>query len=418
MIDNDRFRKAILQYKNDPESVYTTWFLNSAERLKAFRAIRRGVEQVVQEIQEGRFGSDFKGSSLETVLNSITEQKQVFEGAAHPFYWKPKLRIPDIYENEAHKKAFGQFLDSVLKTNGEENILRQIIQLDQRKIKGLGPAVANILYFLQPTLMPPFNTAIVRGYNQLFSQNEKLGSWGSYMKMREHILEANNKHKDILSNDLGAITGLIYDVGVGQVIVDGQAITNGDPIKLHVVKSRHQEILADVEEETAHTKVQYLLLKIGKALGYDVIPASNDRSKSFEDEKFSFISLSDLPDLGIKGDVLKTIDLIDVLWFEKGKNHIIGAFEIEKSTSIYSGILRLMDLGISFSDSKIMISLVAPDKREREILVQLARPSLLSGRPVEIGYILFSELYKHADSICCLGNDLSILRKITRRPSG
>ena len=23
-------------------------------------------------------------------------------GAAHPFYWKPKLRISDIYENEAH----------------------------------------------------------------------------------------------------------------------------------------------------------------------------------------------------------------------------------------------------------------------------------------------------------------------------
>jgi hypothetical protein len=37
------------------------------------------------------------------------EQKQVFEGAAHPFYWKPKLRIPDIYENEENKRTFGRF---------------------------------------------------------------------------------------------------------------------------------------------------------------------------------------------------------------------------------------------------------------------------------------------------------------------
>lgn len=72
-------------YKNDPESVYNTWFVGSAERLKAFRSIRRGVETVVQDIQGGRFPNDFKGSSIEFVLTCITEQKQVFEGAAHPF---------------------------------------------------------------------------------------------------------------------------------------------------------------------------------------------------------------------------------------------------------------------------------------------------------------------------------------------
>ena len=32
----------INRYKADPESVYATWFINGAERMKAFRAIRRG----------------------------------------------------------------------------------------------------------------------------------------------------------------------------------------------------------------------------------------------------------------------------------------------------------------------------------------------------------------------------------------
>ena len=80
----------VKKYKQDPSSVYNTWFIGSEECLKAFRAIRRGVLQVIEDIKTEKFGNDFKSSSLEAVLTAITEQKQVFEGAAHPFYWKPK----------------------------------------------------------------------------------------------------------------------------------------------------------------------------------------------------------------------------------------------------------------------------------------------------------------------------------------
>src|SRR5689334_22444991 len=103
----------IERYKADRESVYHTWFVGGEARMKAFRAIRRGVKDTVDAINAGTFGNDFKGSPLEVVLTAITEQKQVFEGAAHPFFWKPKLRIPDIYENEANKQKFGAFLEAV-----------------------------------------------------------------------------------------------------------------------------------------------------------------------------------------------------------------------------------------------------------------------------------------------------------------
>ena len=46
-------------------------------------------------------------------------------------------------------------------------ILSAIRAIDQLKIKGLGPAVANLIYFLHPTHAPPFNTAIVNGYNAI-----------------------------------------------------------------------------------------------------------------------------------------------------------------------------------------------------------------------------------------------------------
>ena len=102
---SENLSQIIQQYKSDSVSVYNTWFVNNEDRLKAFRSIRRGVMQVVDDIKNKKFGNDFKGSSLEFVLNCITEQKQVFEGAVHTFYWKPKLRIPDIYENEKNNNS-------------------------------------------------------------------------------------------------------------------------------------------------------------------------------------------------------------------------------------------------------------------------------------------------------------------------
>ena len=156
------------RYKSEPESVYNTWFVSGEERMKAFRAIRRGVRDTVDSIAAGTFGTDFKGSPLEVVLTAITEQKQVFEGAAHPFFWKPKLRIPDIYENDANKQRFGAFLEACLTATREEQVLAEMSQLAAAQIKGLGPAVANIIYFLHPSIVPPFNTAMVNGFNALF----------------------------------------------------------------------------------------------------------------------------------------------------------------------------------------------------------------------------------------------------------
>lgn len=211
-------QQIISQYKSDSQSVYFTWFINNDERLKAFRSIRRGVKQVIDDIKNNSFGNNFKGSSLEFVLSCITEQKQVFEGAAHPFYWKPKLRIPDIYENENNKKAFGQFLENCYNATHEDQIIKEIICLDELKIKGLGPAVANILYFLHPTIIPPFNTAIVNGFNFLFKDKKKLGSWSEYLKMREVILSANNNYKQDLSNDLGAVAGMLFEIGTQKLV--------------------------------------------------------------------------------------------------------------------------------------------------------------------------------------------------------
>jgi len=108
--------------------------------------------------------------------------------------------------------------------------------------------------------------------------------------------------------------------------------------------------MQEKEEENLHTEMQYHLLKIGFELGFDVIPAMNDRSKSHCGNSFSFISIKDFPNIKLDKETLNTVKLIDVLWFQKNTNNVIAAFEVEKSTSIYSGILRLTDLSYTIAD--------------------------------------------------------------------
>ena len=403
------------QYKDDKQSVYNTWFINNEERLKAFRSIRRGVMQVVDDIKSKRFPNDFKGSSLEFVLTCITEQKQVFEGASHPFYWKPKLRIPDIYENESNKQAFGQFLENCLNAKNEEQLIREIVKLDSLKIKGLGPAVASILYFLHPTIIPPCNTAIVYGFNFLFKDKKKLGSWTEYLKLREVLIDTNNQQRSHLSSDLGAIAGLLFEIGI-QKLVLGSDVYLSEPERKKLeklIEKRQEGVQQEKEEENLHTEMQYHLLKIGNALGYDVIAASNDRSRSHAGNNFSFISLQKFPEIKLDTETLNTVKLIDVLWFQKGTNNVIAAFEVEKSTSIYSGILRLTDLSYSIADGDEVFYLIVPDKREKDVCLQLCRPAIKQNN-VAIRYILFSELRSNCDALCRFGDSHHIMEKIAK----
>lgn len=411
----NNFNQIIQQYKNDSESVYNTWFVDNDQRLKAFRTIRRGIIQVVEDIKNKSFPNDFKNSSLEFVLNCIAEQKQVFVGVSHPFYWKPKLRIPDIYENQTNKIAFGQFLENCINAKNEEQVLREIVKLDDLKIKGLGPAVASILYFLHPTWFPPFNTAIVNGFNFLFKDKKKLGSWSEYLKIRETLLETNSKFKSELSNDLGAIAGLCFEIGTQKMLIGNDDYLSEEErykFEKNIVK-RQKEIIEEKKEDNLHSEMQYHLLKIGASLGFDVTPASNDKSKAFNGQSFSFMAINKFPELPCDKDTQNTIKLIDVLWFEKGTNNIIGAFEVEKSTSIYSGILRLSDLYFSISDGDEVFYIIIPDNREKDVIQQLNRPVIKNSK-MNIKYILFSELRANCDAICKFGSDHSIMDKIAK----
>src|SRR6266480_3344079 len=95
----------------------------------------------------------------------------------------------------------------------------------------------------------------------------------------------------------------------------------------------------------------------------------------------------------------RTIALIDVLWL-KG-NSIQAAFEIESTTSIFSGLLRMADLIAMHSYLKIRLYIVAPGERRDKVITGVNRPIFASLSPPMsemCRFISFEELRKQLEA--------------------
>ena len=417
-MSTDLVRTLIERWRSDPESTYQTWFLWE-ERLKNFRSIRRGLAQVVKEIDAGTFGNTYKGSSLEVVVGSIAEQRQIFKGADHAFLWKPKLRIPDIYESPENQRAFGRFLDTCCGCSEGPAVLAAIHQLDGHNIKGLGPAAANLLYFLHPTEIPPFNTAIVNGYNALTGARVKLGRWSEFLAMREGILRLNTQYRQLLSNDLGAIGGFLFDVGSARYALpprDGddtaRAEWQRDLEQVRADARTRRVVEAGKEQDKSHTQVQRWLRDLGLALGFRVHVAANDRGRECGDGRLGDGCLSELPPALSQSPGSEAVRLIDVLWLDG--DQVVAGFEVEHSTSIYSGIVRLLDLALGGGAATRHLFLVAPDDREEEVREQVRRPAFRHVADLQVRYVPYSELEQHREAIARFGSGLKGIEAIAR----
>lgn len=421
-VDTPRYHALIERWRSDAVGTYQSWFLWE-ERLKNFRSIRRGIQVVVQEIRENRFGSAYRGSSLETIVHSIAEQRQIFKGADHAFLWKPKLRIPDIYEHRNNQIAFGRFLDTCLCCQEEAELVQAVRELDAKDIKGLGPACANLLYFLHPTIIPPSNTAIVKGYNLLTGANVKLGRWPDYLAMRQGMFALNAQYRTLLSNDMGAIAGLMFDIGAGRYVLphadDGGSGWQDALAQVRAENMAWVKTLAIAQEnDHTHTEIQGWLRDLGKALGYDVWVASNDKNRLYLGSRLSEGCLVNLPDPIRASEAVDTVSLIDILWVSKDSEKIVAAFEVEHSTSIYSGIVRMLDLALGVPEHEdAAFFLVAPDVREQDVRSQFARPAFSRVSKLDVRYLGYSQLRQHKEAIARFGSGLKGMVAISERLS-
>jgi hypothetical protein len=129
-------------------------------------------------------------------------------------------------------------------------------------------------------------------------------------------------------------------------------------------------------------KVQALLAHIGARMGLRIwIPAPDRAAVLKEAPSVEASLLTQLP-LNYDSTTLKTIEYIDVLWL-KGRS-MARAFEVEHTTAIYSGILRMADLLALQPNMDIRLHIVAPESRKEKVFDEIRRPvfSLLEGKPL------------------------------------
>ena len=151
-------------------------------------------------------------------------------------------------------------------------------------------------------------------------------------------------------------------------------------------------------EQYESIKVQAQLAEIGERMNLKVWLPRSDRQRVLDIWKpKSEQSLLERLPLNYDDVTLRTIENIDVLWIRK--HSIIRAFEVEHTTSIYSGILRMADLMALQPNLSIKAHIVAPVQRRSKVLQEIARPvfALLERGPLSesctyISYDTVSEL--------------------------
>lgn len=124
---------------------------------------------------------------------------------------------------------------------------------------------------------------------------------------------------------------------------------------------------------TSH-KMQAHLADIGLAMGFQVWIPKADREPVLS-EMLGDSLLESLPFTQFSNaePTLKTIEQIDVLWLSK--KTIVRAFEVEHTTAVYSGILRMADLLALQPNFHTRLHIVAPEERRKKVFQELRRPA-------------------------------------------
>ena len=175
----------------------------------------------------------------------------------------------------------------------------------------------------------------------------------------------------------------------GSVVVEVPGVADEDE-----AEAATDTDLPPTEEIRASLKIQATLARLGSLLGFKVWIAPGDRRKVGAQEDVDPGALLEKLPVNYETATMSTIEQIDVIWI-KGRS-IVRAFEVEHTTAIYSGLLRMADLLALQPNLAIKLHIVAPDDKREKVLRELRRPvfSLLDNGPLydSCTYLSYSSL--------------------------
>lgn len=167
----------------------------------------------------------------------------------------------------------------------------------------------------------------------------------------------------------------------------GHTVRRGDR-DVTVIVPEKADVIEDPETQPEtpsareSVQMQALLAEIGDRMGMQIWIPRADRAGVLGAWRGDHAPLLERLPLNYDDTTLRTIEQIDVLWL-KGRS-IRRAFEVEHTTSVYSGILRMADLLALQPNMDIKLHIVAPEARREKVHQELMRPvfSLLDRGPL------------------------------------
>jgi hypothetical protein len=343
---------------------------------------------------EGKYWWDYYKELISDILNKIDKGMVTIEDFSN-FYRKfgfgPKLYINSVLDSGVEKlsKLFKFLSDESIEPNEK---LKQVIENQESDffIRGIG------INFITLFLTNYFPDKYGQWNRQIDGALKKIGSYpiksageqksNFYLKINKALLEI----KEITGLDsLAQVDNLLFCINVGYLSEKGK------------IDKKVEKEIKDIEEieeekeetEDVHTKMQYYLIKIGINKGYDIWIAQNDSNKSYNSFSFYENTLKELPSF-TQPKTLAIAKFVDVIWFKKNTANPVRFFEIEHTTSVYSGLLRLNDIIIDFPITKATV--IVPKSRIKLFENQIARRTFdFSGLYEVCEYITYNDLEKY-----------------------
>ena len=157
----------------------------------------------------------------------------------------------------------------------------------------------------------------------------------------------------------------------------------------------------DAEQVREHTEIQWYLIQLGLDHGYDVYVATNDQNLTYDGQPLGEDCVDDLNLTGFSDAAMRLIEYVDVVWLNGG--YIEKMFEVESTTSIYSGILRMTDFVVKVPNLAVDMHIVAPQDDEEQVRRQMNRPTFQHvmdrGQHCSLQYLSFEEIRNKRDLV-------------------
>ena len=187
----------------------------------------------------------------------------------------------------------------------------------------------------------------------------------------------------LLRNQAKKLITYPLDAKDERLIEEHRIRREGGEVTVSVPEDADEPLPTTPKSARESIKMQALLAKIGATMGFRVWIPPNDRANVLREQPTIEASLLQQLPLNYDNTTLKTIENIDVLWL-KGRA-MARAFEVEHTTAIYSGILRMADLIALQPNMDIRLHIVGPDERRRKVFEEIRRPvfSLIEGKPLQ-----------------------------------